>query len=174
MDELRYPIGHYSPPQVITEDQLNLYILSIGSLPTRVAEAVADLTDEQLDTPYRPGGWTLRQVVHPPPDGPLNGYTRQKLALTEDNPTIRPYDEVAWAELPEARYADPAVSLALLHALHQRWVLMLHQLTSSQLDRTFVHPVSGQQTIRHHIGLYAWHGEHRLAHITELKKRMGW
>ena len=174
MDKLCYPIGHYSPPQVITEDQLNLYILSIGSLPTRVAEAVADLTDEQLDTPYRPGGWTLRQVVHHLPDSHLNGYTRQKLALTEENPTIRPYDEVAWAELPEARYADPSVSLALLHALHQRWVLMLHQLTASQLERTFVHPDSGQQTMRHHIGLYAWHGEHHLAHITGLKKRMGW
>ncbi|MBF8964247.1 bacillithiol transferase BstA [Pontibacter sp. FD36] len=174
MDKLRYPIGQFDLDASISEDQLNLYILSIGSLPTKLAQAVANLSDEQLDTPYRPGGWTVRQVVHHLPDSHLNGYTRQKLALTEENPIIRPYDEVAWAELPEAKTADPGISLTLLHALHQRWVLMLHQLSREQLNRTFVHPVSGQQTIRQHIGLYAWHGEHHLAHITELKKRMDW
>ncbi|WP_018476673.1 YfiT family bacillithiol transferase [Pontibacter roseus] len=174
MDELRYPIGQYSPPQHISDVQLHQYIRSISDLPARVAEAVAALNEEQLDTSYRPGGWTVRQVVHHLPDSHLNGYTRQKLALTEENPTIRPYDEVAWAELPDAKTAAPAVSLALLQALHQRWVIMLQQLTATQLDRTFVHPVSGQQTIRYHIGLYAWHGEHHLAHITGLKKRMDW
>ncbi|MDX5419465.1 MAG: putative metal-dependent hydrolase, partial [Hymenobacteraceae bacterium] len=147
MDKLRYPIGQFDISAAITEDQLNLHILSMGSLPTKVAQAIAHLSDEQLDTPYRPGGWTVRQVVHHLPDSHLNGYTRQKLALTEDNPTIRPYDEVAWAELPEAKTADPGISLQLLHALHQRWILMLHQLSAEQLDRTFTHPVSGQQTI---------------------------
>ncbi len=174
MDKLRYPIGQFNPPAIISEEQLNQYMLSIGSLPSRVGEAVCQLSDEQLDTSYRPGGWTVRQVVHHLPDSHLNAYIRQKLALTEENPTIRPYDEVAWAELPEARTADPGISVALLHALHQRWVLTLHQLSPAQLDRTFVHPASGQQSIRYHIGLYAWHGEHHLAQITELKRRMGW
>ncbi|MCC9137142.1 bacillithiol transferase BstA [Pontibacter silvestris] len=174
LEQLRYPIGHFDATQPIADDRLSQLILSIANLPAKVREAITDLTEEQLDTPYRPGGWSIRQVVHHLPDSHLNGYTRQKLALTEDNPTIRPYDEEAWSKLNDAKHGAPDVSLALLEALHKRWVLLLLSLTPEELKRTFMHPVSGQQTIRQHIGLYAWHGEHHLAHITELKKRMGW
>ena len=171
---MKYPIGHYDATQAIDADKLGQFILTIASLPSRLRAAVTDLSKDQLDTPYRPGGWTVRQVIHHLPDSHLNGYLRQKFALTEERPTIKPYDEAAWAELHDARYSAPEVSLELLEALHQRWVLMLLSLTEEQLERTFIHPVSGEQTIRQHIGQYAWHGEHHLAHITELKKRKGW
>jgi hypothetical protein len=174
LEQLRYPIGHFDATQQINDDRLSQFILAISALPARVREAVETLTAQQLDTPYREGGWTVRQVVHHLPDSHLNGYTRHKLALTEENPTIRPYNETAWAELNDGKHGDVAISLALLEALHKRWVLLLLSLSEEQLARTFVHPVNGSYTIRQHIGLYAWHGEHHLAHITELKKRMGW
>lgn len=174
MNDLRYPIGHYDASQPVDAGKLGQFIRSIANLPSRLRAAVKDLDEEQLDTPYRPGGWTIRQVIHHLPDSHLNGYTRQKLALTEDRPTIKPYDEAAWAEPHDARFSPPEVSLLLLEALHQRWVLFMSSLTEQQLERTFIHPVNGEQTLRQHIGLYAWHGEHHLAHITELKKRRGW
>ncbi|WP_242921075.1 YfiT family bacillithiol transferase [Pontibacter liquoris] len=173
-DDLRYPTGKFDITQPVSEEQLNQYILSIAQLPGKVRQALTGMTDEQLDTPYRPGGWTVRQVVHHLPDSHLNGYIRQKLALTEDSPTIKPYDEAAWAGLPDSMQGDPQISVALLEALHQRWVLLLKSLTPAQLDRTFLHPQNGQQSIRQHIGLYAWHGEHHLAHITALKERENW
>ena len=173
-DQLRYPIGRYSQPLPLTNEQVEQYILSIAGLPAKLQEAVADMTPEQLDTPYRPGGWTVRQVIHHLPDSHLNGYTRQKLALTEDVPTIRTYNEGEWADLPDSLQGAPEISIALLAALHQRWVLLLKSLQPELLERKFFHPVNGEQNIREHIGLYAWHGEHHLAHITELKKRKGW
>lgn len=174
LEQLRYPIGKFDASQSLTDDQVEQFILSIASLPVRLQEAVANMKAEQLDTPYREGGWTVRQVIHHLPDSHLNGYTRQKLALTEHAPTIRPYNEGAWAELPDSLQGAPEISLTLLAALHQRWVLLLKTLQPEQLQRRFIHPENGEQRIREHIGLYAWHGEHHLAHITELKKRKRW
>ncbi len=173
-DLLRYPIGRHNHTQPIDDEKLGEYIRAIAELPSLLREAVDGLTKEQLDTPYRPGGWTVRQIVHHLPDSHMNGYIRQKLALTEDMPTIRSYDEEGWAELHDGKYSSPEVSINLLEALHKRWVLLLLSLTPEQLDRKFIHPVTGEFTVRQHIGTYAWHGAHHLAHITELKKRMGW
>ncbi|MCJ8165507.1 bacillithiol transferase BstA [Pontibacter sp. E15-1] len=173
-EQLRYPIGRYSAALPLTDAQVSAAIQSIAELPARLQEAVAPMTPAQLDTPYREGGWTVRQVIHHLPDSHLNGYMRQKLALTEDLPTIRPYDEGAWANLPDSLLGPPEVSVALLTALHQRWVLLLRSLQPPQLDRKFIHPQGGEQRIRDHIGMYAWHGAHHLAHITALQKRKGW
>ena len=173
-EQLRYPIGKFSPSLPITDEQVERYIFSLAGLPASLQEAVAGLTPAQLDTPYREGGWTVRQVIHHLPDSHMNGYMRQKLALTENLPLIRPYDEAAWAALPDSQQGAPEVSIALLAALHQRWVLLLKCLQPEQREREFVHPEAGKQRIREHIGLYAWHGEHHLAHITALKKRKGW
>lgn len=174
LDELRYPIGKYSPALPLTDEQVEQHILSIAGLPARLQEAVEKLTPEQLDTPYREGGWTVRQVIHHLPDSHMNGYIRQKLALTEDLPKIRVYHEDIWAMLPDSLQGAPEISIALLAALHQRWVLLLKSLPPEQLERKLIHPESGEQRIREHIGLYAWHGEHHLAHITALKRREGW
>ncbi|GAB3530979.1 bacillithiol transferase BstA [Pontibacter brevis] len=171
LEQLRYPIGRFDVSQPLTDEQVEQSILSIAGLPARLREAVQDMTSEQLDTPYRMGGWSVRQVVHHLPDSHLNGYTRQKLALTEDTPTIRPYNEGEWAELPDSLQGAPEISLVLLAALHQRWVLLLKNLQPEHLDRSFIHPENGEQQIRQHIGLYAWHGEHHLAHITALKNK---
>lgn len=175
MDELRYPIGLFEHEGDISREQLQQWLADIESAPRRLAEAVAGLSDEQLDTAYRPGGWTVRQVVHHVADSHINSYTRFKLALTEDEPTIRPYYEERWAELSEGRSAPVELSLSLLDALHRRWMLLLQSLHSEQLARTFIHPASGA-TIRldWNIGLYAWHGNHHIAHITRLRDRMGW
>jgi uncharacterized damage-inducible protein DinB len=137
-------------------------------------QAVAGLDEAQLDTAYRPGGWSVRQVVHHVPDSHLNAYVRIKLALTEEEPTIRPYLEARWAELPEARSAPVEVSLTLLDGLHQRWALALKELAPDAWQRTLVHPESGRQTIAQLTALYAWHGRHHVAHITALRQRHGW
>ena len=137
--------------------------------------AVDGLSDAQLDTPYRPGGWTVRQVVHHLPDSHLNAYTRCRLALTEASPTIRPYDEARWAELPDARSAPVAVSLALLDALHMRWGLLLSQLGTDDWSRTFNHPEHRRLiSLDEVLAMYAWHGEHHVAHVTRLRERMKW
>ena len=138
-------------------------------------KVVTGLNDQQLDTPYRDGGWTIRQVVHHTADSHLNCYIRVKLALTEDNPTIRPYLEAKWAEIPEAKTAPVEVSLNILDAIHHRMNLMLRNLTVDDLDRTFYHPENKTtRTLKTILALYAWHSRHHLAHITELKKRKGW
>lgn len=136
--------------------------------------AVAGLNDEQLDTPYRPGGWTVRQVVHHVPESHLNSYVRFKLAITEDEPTIKPYFEDRWAELDDARQAPIALSLDLLEALHGRWIWFLRSLKQADFQRTFRHPELGIVSVDKNIALYAWHGEHHVAHITSMRKRMGW
>ena len=172
--DLRFPIGTFDKSLPIAPTTIPALIDQIETLPTRLRQALQGLTDAQLDTPYRPGGWTVRQVVHHLPDSHLNSYTRFRLALTEDNPTIRPYDEQAWALLPDAAHAPAEVSLQLLAGLHARWVLLLRTLTPLQLSRTFLHPDSGLLRLDTCLALYAWHGEHHLAHITNLKERMGW
>lgn len=172
--KLQYPIGKYVVMEQPSQEQVEQFILAIGQLPHKLRAVVAALTPAQLDTPYRDGGWTIRQVIHHLPDSHLHGYTRQKLALTEDVPTIRTYHEQEWANLSDSLTGSPDISLALLEALHLRWVLLLKGLTAEQLDRKLNHPENGIQSIRQHIGVYAWHGEHHLAHITTLIRRKGW
>ncbi|OPH59380.1 metal-dependent hydrolase [Paenibacillus ferrarius] len=175
MDELRYPIGLFEHEGEITEEKLHTWMADIASTPARLRMAVAGLSDEQLDTPYRAGGWTLRQVVHHVADSHMNSYTRFKLALTEEEPTIRPYYEERWAELSDGRSAPVELSLVLLEALHSRWMILLQEMQQDQFARAFVHPESGK-TIRldWNVGLYAWHGNHHIAHITRFRDRKGW
>lgn len=174
MTDLRYPIGRcvYAPPA--SPAQRAAWIDRIASQPARLREAVAGLTAAQLDTPYRPGGWTVRQVAHHVPDSHLNAYVRTKLALTEEHPTIRPYDEARWAETAEYRLPVEG-SLDLLEQVHRRWVALLRALPEAGFDRTFVHP-EGNETysIERAVATYAWHGDHHIAHITSLRAREGW
>lgn len=175
MEELRYPIGRYHFEPGTTDAQRYRWIEEIASAPVELRSAVADLSPAQLDTPYRPDGWTLRQVVHHLPDSHLNAYVRIKLALTEEIPTIKPYDEVRWAELPDGRTAPIELSLALLEALHYRWVVVLRSLQPSDWSRTFLHPDHNRtMSLDEIIGMYAWHGRHHIAHITSLCARMQW
>ena len=170
---LRYPIGEFSPPDPLEHEQVDAWIDDIEALPADLRRAVSGLTDEQLDTPYRPDGWTVRQVVHHLPDSHMNSLIRFKWALTEDRPTIKAYDEEGWVLLPDTQ--DPiAGSLDLLDALHRRWVRLLRGLSQAQLQREFVHPESGPATLAVTVGSYAWHGRHHLAHIERLIEREGW
>jgi uncharacterized damage-inducible protein DinB len=161
-------------PDRVSEMQRRECIDAIADTPSRLRAAVAGLTDAQLDTPYRPGGWTVRQVVHHLPDSHLNAYTRIKLALTEESPTIKPYQEDRWAELPEARTAPIDISLALLEALHRRWVLALRSLGPSDAARSFRHPELGLVRIDQVLAMYSWHGRHHVGHVTALREREGW
>jgi len=175
MDEdLRYPIGRFRPVKDLSQIEYPRLINEIGEAPQRFRKAVSGLNDQQLDTPYRPGGWTVRQVIHHVPDSHLNAYIRFKLAMTEDHPTIRPYLEARWAELPEAKSAAIEISLAFLEALHTRWVLSLQKMRPEDFQRTLNHPENGTMTLDTVLQLYAWHGKHHEAHITGLKTRMGW
>lgn len=169
LQSLRFPIGQYEPPAQITAAHLAGWIDEIEALPGELRAVVAKLTQEQLDRPYREGGWTGRQVVHHIGDSHLNSYVRFKWALTEDRPTIKAYDEAAWAKT--ADYCEVPVELALdfLDALHRRWVILLRSLTPEQLARAFFHPESGQNVVLdYNVGMYAWHGKHHLAHVMSL------
>ncbi|WP_051359688.1 YfiT family bacillithiol transferase [Adhaeribacter aquaticus] len=173
LDMLRYPIGQYTAPDEITSLELQAYLQDIELLPAQMRQAVENLSDEQLDTPYRPGGWTVRQVVHHVADSHMNSYIRFKLALTEENPTIKPYEEHLWAELPDSK--EPVeVSLVLLEAVHYRWIKILRALTSDQWQKSFHHPASGKTILIKAAGIYAWHGKHHLAHITHLRALHNW
>lgn len=172
--DLRYPVGRYDLKKEVAETERGAMIDEIATLPQKLRAAVRDLTEEQLDTPYRPEGWTVRQVVHHVADSHLNCYTRFRLALTEENPTIKPYEEALWAELSDARRAPVEVSLALLDALHERWAMLLRSLTPDDFARTFHHPANGTLPLDRNLGFYAWHGRHHTAHITSLRERMNW
>jgi uncharacterized damage-inducible protein DinB len=173
--DLRYPIGPFNFDGRADEDRRRGWIHHIEQAPTSVRTAVAGLSPERLDTPYRPGGWTIRQVVHHLPDSHLNAYTRFKLALTEDVPTIKPYQEARWAELPDARSGAIELSIALLESLHRRWVLLLRQLSSADYARQLVHPEQGRRMdLNELLAMYAWHGQHHVAQITSLRQRKGW
>lgn len=175
MTDLRYPIGKFSYEGEAGGPQRHDWIEAIDAAPSALRAAIAGLTPAQLDTPYREGGWTVRQVVHHVPDSHLNAYVRFKLALTEDEPTIKPYDEVRWANLTDTRTVPPDVSLDLLAALHQRWVALLRALTAGDYQRAFYHPEHGRAlTLDEALGSYAWHGRHHVAHITGLRQRQGW
>lgn len=173
MNDLRYPVGRFDHSSDVSHQQLAAWIDEISALPAALRRAVEPLNDDQLDTPYRPGGWTLRQVVHHIPDSHLNCYVRFKLALTEDEPTIKPYDEARWAELPDSR-APIGVSLSLTEAVHARWTMMLRAMPDADWRRRFIHPDSGPTDLDRAAGSYAWHGRHHLAHITGTVTRHGW
>ena len=170
----RFPVGRYRVEGEISERQREEWIEQIAETPARMREAVRGLTDAQLDTPYRDGGWTVRQVVHHVPDSHMNAYTRFKLGLTEDEPTIKPYDEAGWALLGDVAATPPEVSLALLDHLHVRWVNVLRAIAPDGWARTIVHPENGRMRLDFMLGMYAWHGRHHVAHVTRLRDRMGW
>jgi hypothetical protein len=172
--DLRYPIGRFERPQSISEADCNAAIEAIAGLPNQLRSAVKGWTDEQLDTPYRPGGWSVRQLVHHISDSHMNSYVRYRLALTESEPTIKPYEEAAWANLADAKSAPVDLSLDLLEAMHQRWVILLRSLDAEQWARVFIHPENGPSRLDVTASLYAWHGRHHLAHVTGLRDRMGW
>src|SRR5215472_8637281 len=165
----RYPIGRFSPDESSTPETRARHIGEIAGLPLRMRQAVAGLSVEQLGTPYRDGGWTIRQVVHHVPDSHLNAYIRTKWALTEDMPTIKAYDEAAWARLKDSALTPVEVSLTLLEAVHSRWVTLLRSLEARDFARRFNHPEAGEHDIDWLCGLYDWHGNHHLAHITTLR-----
>lgn len=170
----RYPIGKFSVDGSLTPQKKKQYLDDIEQTPACLRAALQELSDAQLDTPYREGGWTLRQVAHHMPDSHMNSYVRFKLALTEDEPTIRPYMEDRWAELPEAKNGPVEVSLSLLELLHQRWMLVLRGLTDVDWKRSFRHPELGLMSLEKTLALYAWHGRHHVAHVTKLRDKMGW
>jgi len=170
----RYPIGKFQQPLESTPELRQQAIEIISDTPARLRSAVDGLSPVQLDTPYRDGGWTVRQVVHHVPDSHINAYIRLWLALTEEQPTIKPYDEDAWAQLSDAKTGPIEMSLTLLDAVHDRWVRLLRALAADQFGRVFVHPDHGPRTVDWLVFLYAWHGRHHIAHITELRKQRGW
>jgi DinB superfamily len=150
------------------------HLETLRMLPERLRAAVGGLSDPQLDTPYRPEGWTLRQVVHHVADSHANCYIRFKLALTEDWPTIKPYDEVAWANLSDSRRLPVEVSLAMLEALHGRWVALLETMSEEDFHKGYLHPEQGRQNLAKALALYDWHSRHHTSHITSLRARQGW
>lgn len=173
--DLRYPIGRFSFPESPTPDQTRSWIDELAATPGALRAAVKGLGDARIETPYRPGGWTVRQLVHHLADSHMNAYTRCKLALTEQTPTIKPYDEAAWAELEDNRTVPIDVSLDLLEALHTRWVALLRSLTTEQMQRDFRHPEKGRiLRLDATLALYAWHGKHHVAHVTALRERERW
>lgn len=174
MNDPRYPIGRFRYDTTAGEAGRRSAIETIAGTPAALREAVTALDDHQLDTPYREGGWTVRQVVHHLVDSHINAYVRLRLALTEENPVIRPYDEVAWAELWDAREEPVELSLALLEGLHARWTALLRRLPGAAFERSWRHPVSGEHSVDVLVQMYAWHGSHHVAHITSLRAREGW
>jgi uncharacterized damage-inducible protein DinB len=174
MSDPRYPIGKFERRDQLSAEERRSMIDQIAATPMRMREAIAGLTREQLDTPYRDGGWTVRQVVHHVPDSHLNSYTRFKLALTEDVPTIKPFDEARWAELSDSRETPIETSLSMLGALHDRWVRLLRSMSDADFQRKLKHPESGTMSLDTMVALYAWHGRHHVAHITSLRARKGW
>ncbi|CAA9359829.1 MAG: hypothetical protein AVDCRST_MAG68-4322 [uncultured Gemmatimonadetes bacterium] len=172
--DARYPIGRFRVEGEITPERRREWIAAIAATPARFRVAVDGLSPEQLDTPYREGGWTVRQLVHHLADSHMNAYIRVKLALTEEGPTVKTYDEALWAALPDSRITPPAVSLTILDALHARWVDLLGAVDEAQWRRTIRHPEWGEIPLEMVVAQYAWHGDHHVAHVTALRERMGW
>lgn len=174
MTDLRYPIGKAEMETELTPERRHELIDWIAGAPARLRAAVQGLNEEQLNTPYRPGGWTVRQLVHHVPDSHMNAYIRFRWGLTEDQPRIKTYDEARWAELPDSRSMPIEVSLDLLEALHRRWVGLLLSLAPADFGKTIDHPDHGEINLNQLLGLYAWHGAHHVAHVEALRQRMGW
>ena len=172
-EDLRYPIGKFDSNIEVTPDVRKKFIQTIEDLPKKIREAVNNLSDEQLDTPYRPEGWTVRQLVHHVADSHLNSICRFKLALTEDVPTIRPYYEDRWAELADAQLPIED-SLKIIEGVHSRWAALLNSMSDEDFQRKLNHPESGEWTLEKFLGLYDWHSKHHTAHITSLRQRNGW
>ncbi|MEO8037082.1 MAG: YfiT family bacillithiol transferase [Acidobacteriota bacterium] len=174
MTDPRYPVGKFERKNELTPEERRDLIEQIAEAPAKMREAVRGLTAEQLDTPYRDGGWSARQVVHHVPDSHMNAYVRFKLALTEKEPAIKPYDEAAWAELIDSRVTPIETSLVLLESLHTRWVTILRAMSAADFGRTLFHPEHGAMPLDAMLGLYAWHGRHHVGHITSLRERSHW
>jgi hypothetical protein len=174
MADLRYPVGPFTATVPFSPAQRAAAITVIAEAPARLRLAVAGLTEDQLDTPYRPDGWTVRQAVHHVADSHLNAYLRTKFLLSEDHPTITPYPEQIWAEMADGRTAPVTTSRDLIDALHSRWVLLLRSLAPSQFARTLLHPERGPMTLDDVLDMYTWHCRHHTAHVTALREREGW
>jgi uncharacterized damage-inducible protein DinB len=178
MSDLRYPVGKFKWTDPQTEEHAasdrRVYIDVLAALPAKLRNAVQDLRPEQLDTPYRPEGWTVRQLVHHVPDSHLNAYIRFKLALTEEQPAIKPYNEAEWAKLEDARTTPIETSLTLLDCVHDRWVRVLNSMSDADFSRKLNHPENGILTLDQMLALYEWHGRHHVAHVTNLRQRSGW
>jgi uncharacterized damage-inducible protein DinB len=174
MNDPRYPVGKFDRRDTLTADDRRTLLQQIAEAPARMREAVRGLDERQLDTPYRDGGWTVRQVVHHVPDSHLNAYCRLKLALTEDEPLIKPYDEAAWATLADGQDTPVEVSLTLLESLHARWMRIWDSMAEADFARRLNHPENGMMTMDMLLGMYAWHGRHHVGHITSLRERNGW
>ena len=173
--DLRYPIGPYNPPASIQRPELDAWIAELDALPRNLRNAVAGLSHAQLDTPYRPAGWTVRQVVHHIADGHMSSYTRFRLALTESTPTVKPFDEVAWAELPDAKSGPIEPSLTLVDGLHPRWVMLLRSLSDDDFQRKYRHPDRAELVaLGYTLGYFAWHSRHHVAQILSLRNRQSW
>jgi hypothetical protein len=175
MEDLRYPIGRFEPSnRANTPEERKQLIEATAEVPERLRQALIGLNGKQFETPYREGGWTVRQLTHHLADSHMNAYVRYKLALTENNPTIKPYDEAAWAELADSRSTPVDVSLALVEHLHARWVVLMRSLKASDWEKTLNHPERGLMSLDTMLAMYAWHGKHHVAHITQLRKRNQW
>jgi hypothetical protein len=173
IEHLKFPIGQFNRPEIITKNILDKWITEISTFPNRLTSEVNNLTENQLDTKYRPNGWTIRQVIHHCADSHMNSLTRFKLALTEDQPTIKPYFEERWAELLDSKNMPIQPSIKILEGIHERWSVLLQNLTDDQFEKEFIHPEHGKIfRIDENIGLYAWHCNHHLAHIKEAKKNL--
>jgi uncharacterized damage-inducible protein DinB len=174
MTDLRYPTGKFEWKGSNSPGERKQFIEAIAETPARLRAATIGLSEQQLDTPYREGGWAVRQVVHHVPESHMNAFIRCKWTLTEDNPLIKAYDQDSWAKLPEVRSTPVEASLRLLESLHARWVPLLHSLSEQDWKRTFRHPESGEQPLDRLLAMYAWHGPHHVAQITSLRERMAW
>lgn len=174
MTDARYPIGRFTWSGNTTEEERRQFIAQIEDAPAKLCEVVKGLSEQQLDTPYRDGGWTVRQVVHHLPDSHMNAYIRFKLALTEDLPMVKTYEQQRWADLIDAKAGPIEPSLALLESLHQRWVMLLKSMSASDFVRRLKHPELGEVILEKYLAMYAWHGRHHVAHITSLRERMKW
>ncbi|MCL6523924.1 MAG: putative metal-dependent hydrolase [Thermoflavifilum sp.] len=175
LEAMRYPIGRFQAPNPITDEDIHRSINAIATLPQELEKSVIHLQTAQLQTPYRPGGWTVQQVIHHLSDSHMQVYARFKLALTEDNPVVKPFAEDRWAALPDSTLVPIEASLALLHALHSRWVALMEAMLPEQWERTYFHPEHQQSfSLKWVACMYAWHGRHHLMHIVKLRERMGW
>lgn len=173
-EDLRYPIGTFSPVGEITSEMREKFIQTIEELPEKFRAAISNLSEEQLDTAYRPEGWTVRQLVHHVADSHMNSFCRFKLGLSEDNPTIKPYDEALWAEMADSKNAAVDLSLNVIDGVHARWAMLLKSMSEADFERKINHPERGTMSLNSLLALYDWHSRHHTAHVTKLRERNNW